>query len=180
MLRQAATLIALAFTLTFPFLAPAAAHADAVAAPAGEVRGPAEPGNYAGQILVGDMAALALPLAAGNDRLLLGFGLVSPIVHLAHGRSDRAAISLGLHAGLPFMVAVAGGFGCAQTAAGEHKICESPLAVGAMIGALLATTIDTLMVGLGSEPPRRKTPALAPALLVGSEGRLALGIQGRL
>lgn len=149
---------------------------------------PAEPRRetwYGAQILLVDAAAVGLLVASvtvGSGRPGLGEGLAvasagtyllgGPIVHLAHGRADVAAGSLGLRVAVPILTAVAG-------MAIEQHSCSpgllwcgaAGLVLGGAVGAVGAVAIDSAALAWA---PRTH---LVAAPMVGG-GRLGVNLGG--
>jgi hypothetical protein len=107
-------------------------------------------GHYALQTLAVDGGTL-LTAAASQEPgvLIVGCVLGPPIVHLAHGNTMNAGMSLALRIVAPLVFAFA-----ARAADGQHD--ESAMIWGALGGGILASTIDAVVLAREpvAPPPR--------------------------
>jgi hypothetical protein len=145
-----------------------------------------EDSAYHGQMVVADVATLALVFVGGEAGISaagLTYLIAGPSIHLAHGQGHRAAGSLALRLGVP----VVGAFGAAWLARSrdscseDDEDCDDGALVAAVLGAgagmLAAMLIDDAML---SGPVRRKPARVewAPRVTA-TTGRLGVGVVGR-
>lgn len=145
--------------------------------------GPAPPPSvetrwYGWQILAIDVVS-GVALAAGDGSAPQGVGvgglvLGGPVVHLIHGHGGRAAGSLALRLGAPFV----GGLLLSSTCGAEEYDdgfgCLDEVAVGVLIGASIAVAFDLLQ----ARDEVEVAPAIVPAVTVSERGA-QLGVVGR-
>ena len=140
---------------------------------------------YGWQIAAFDLPVTALQGVTFHAAYLV-YGLTypalwvgAPIIHLDHGNVGRAAISLVLHVGLPFLGAE---LGC--SAGGRHggpleDTCdETWFRGGEALGALAATVIDAGLLAYDEVPSDGRPVAAAPTFSAGASG-FAVGWAGR-
>jgi hypothetical protein len=134
-------------------------------------REPATSRWYGEPILIGDGTAYTcLLLAAAFDMketyqafvppALLGYALVGPITHLAHGNWGRTGLSLLTRGVLPIVGLVIGAQGCQS---GSGDCFEGLVALGA-VGMVAASALDIAVIArepLPSKPRGWLTPALS-------------------
>jgi hypothetical protein len=166
--------------------APGATPAEVPLLTTAHADGPLVTRRYGWLILSADVATFAL--AAGmdsSDVFLIGYLGASPMIHLAHGNPGRAAASVGLRVGLPFVGAMAG-LGMANCGPNSGMFCELGAAMlGGMVGMGTAMVVD--YVALAKQ--QHRTVAVDPALirvgdlranptLAASERGVQLGLAG--
>lgn len=107
--------------------------------------------DYGEQIAVADAAGVALAYGAHavTDRVDVAAGvwigayaLIAPVVHLAHGREDRAALSFGMRAAPLLVLASVGRCGGGEEATG----CIAGTLLLGVAGAIAATAVDIFAV----------------------------------
>lgn len=145
-------------------------------------------GPYRAQTALADGAAAALVLGSlesGDSASETGlaeaagatFLVGAPVVHLAHGRYGRAAISLALRVALPALgIAVGSSRSCAWDDDGCWAERDRAQLTGLLAGAVVAAVLDSSLLAGGDDwpsPPPRVVPTVgAPG------GGLTLGIAG--
>jgi hypothetical protein len=149
---------------------------------------PGERSWYGWQLLLADVAAGMVPIAVNNfghaggevnrEGFITGvalWALLSPAIHLAHGREGAAAKSLVLRLALPLAIGgvayAIGNANCPQTGFQIVPCGIGPGAVGAAVGFLGATLIDASALGWSEAPPR--------VFLTADPKHGALGLGGR-
>ena len=159
----------------------------AVPALAGDASADA-PGPYRAQTALADGAAALVMLGALESRTsstetslaeLAGatFVVGAPVVHLAHGRYGRSALSFALRVSLP-LVGVA--LGSSRSCAWDDDACwsqrDQAQLTGLLAGAVLAAVIDSALLAGGDDRPA-PPPRVVPT--VGAPGSgLTLGLAG--
>ena len=160
-----------------------------------------EPYWYGWQVLAADAASITVfavsarnALSTDNSYFWNGAAVVAgggyffgaPFIHLAHHRLGGAAVSLGLHVGLPLLFGELGNSqSCPSGDGGEHGFCGGTAAlVGGALGVLTATIVDATVNSTEPDAPgqNEKRPdssstqwGLAPALSAdGKHGELRL------
>jgi hypothetical protein len=138
---------------------------------------------YGWQILMTDGAALTLFVLAAadpeNEEAWITAGattayLGGPLVHAGHGNWGRAAGSLGLRVGAPFLTALIGS--SMEDCSSNDDFCGLAGAVlGFTVGAVTAITIDVAVLAHESEEP---SPAVTPTVSV-SKNMGTVGVVGR-
>ena len=105
------------------------------------------------------------------------FLVAAPVVHLAHGRPGRSAISLALRVSLPLVgIALGSGRSCAEDDDECWSQRNNAQLTGLLAGAVLAAVLDSALLAGGDDrpsPPPRVVPTVgAPG------GGLTLGLAG--
>ncbi len=176
-------------------LASLAVSATAAAEPPGLTQPVMEEGapSYRAEIIATDVVGTALLLGGaasavgGNDpnTAVLGLGLVTyglggPIVHLAHHHTARALESLALRIVAPILTAEIGSqlrtcFVTASSDCDVQSAADSHAAIGLLVGAVAAMTIDSAV--LGGPEPAHPGPSWAPTVGA-SRSAVSLGVAG--
>lgn len=145
-----------------------------------------EPG-YGAQIVLADLASIVAgfglaQLPRAEVLPAVPFVTFSPAVHFMHGRPGRAWASFGLHAGLPFALALTGaiidrGSGCEE----DEFLCGvEGLAYGFLAGMVAATVIDAAVIA-GPAPDRYRRPNMwAPSFALSPHGGASFGLAGTM
>lgn len=171
------------------------------AAPAAAEPSPAPPARkhthwYGWQtIIVDGMSLLVMPVMAAETNsssvvaLAVGsYALGGPIVHLAHGEIARAAGSLGLRVGLPFVGAIGGAMVEGSSCHGEFCGLRGAV-LGGALGVLAAVVIDPAAlayervdedssVAKAKVAPKATSVALSPLASPRKEGGFDVGVGG--
>ena len=172
-----ATAYAQAPGMTEPVLMPPSAVPPIDVQPAEEEMTEGKP-SYRYQTILADVAAVGLIAVAfetqSEEVLLTGmlsYAVAAPIIHGVHGHGLRAAGSVGLRVGLPFV----GGFGM-LAAIGDNDGEEGLAAfmVGFGLGGISAMIIDSAFIARATPgKPRRLTPAVGT-----TPGGATVGVTG--
>jgi len=172
--------------------APAGAQVVDPQAPPSEPTARAGSGWFGGQVLAADLLGVAAGVGVSRAvdsayPLVLTWALAAPAVHLAHGDPGGAAGSLLLHLAAPVAGAVIGyGIDSAHCGPDEWFCGIGGLALGGLVGMIVATTVDAAFL---SNTPRderlahrtHRTHALAvPTVAVNPNGGFVLGLAARL
>lgn len=130
--------------------------------------------SYAGQVIVMDLAALAVLIGAAASESegtaylgLATYAFGPPIIHFAHGNAGRGFASLGLRVVAPTL-----GIGATCFGTGEPVGCL----IGIVGGYLTAVVVDAAVLAY-EEVEVRDTAKIGPWISVAHKGGV-LGIQG--
>ncbi len=134
---------------------------------------------YGWMTLAADGATLVAAQAYPQAGVALYF-TAAPAMHVLRGHFDRAAISLGVRAGLPIGGALGGAvLGAFLSAAADGDGEEAALALGAVgagAGAVTAVILDAAMIAREPVRPKATGSRIAPTFATRKEGGFQVGL----